>query len=198
MRSVIVDDRDVRAAAVTPNEANPPLIVDANTMLAGPRSLQELEAICGWNSQVIEPLCGIQHAKFATGDGLNSGREPKRSLAVPNALSFPVGKAADHDDQYNASRYIRSSISGDVRPDADRSHIAFNKRQLVSTEWLHRFRCAPSSYARLSVRTTSMLTLISYSPCRFYTVPIPLRRGIRGRKVGVPARDASRTYRTSE
>jgi hypothetical protein len=48
--SVIVDDFNVPRLTVSPNEANPPLIIDPNAVLALAIPMQNLEAIARWHT----------------------------------------------------------------------------------------------------------------------------------------------------
>jgi hypothetical protein len=43
--SMVVDDLDMLRPLLRPVEADPPLIVDANAVLSGPVSLQELQSV---------------------------------------------------------------------------------------------------------------------------------------------------------
>jgi len=68
--SVIVDDRDILGVPrfVIPDEEDAPLLINADTMLAGPLTLQGLQAISRWHPQVFEPRGSVQHFQFALGD----------------------------------------------------------------------------------------------------------------------------------
>jgi len=53
--SVIIDNLYICGTCSSPLKADPPLIVDANTVLAGPFSLQGFKAIAGRHFQVTQP-----------------------------------------------------------------------------------------------------------------------------------------------
>ena len=94
---MIVDNLYLHALLVSPVEANTPLVVNPNAVLASAATLERFKAIRWRNSQVIKSLSGIEHAQFAAGNGLNLNWQPPRYFAVPNALGFLVGEGPDHD-----------------------------------------------------------------------------------------------------
>jgi hypothetical protein len=50
---VIVDDFNIMRLAVSPHEANSPLIVDPNAMLTGSISLESLQAVARRNAKIL-------------------------------------------------------------------------------------------------------------------------------------------------
>src|SRR5271166_6190762 len=53
--SMIVHELDVIGVPVAPHEANAPLLIDADRMLAAPFTRQRLEPVARRNAQVVEP-----------------------------------------------------------------------------------------------------------------------------------------------
>ena len=51
---MIVDNFDIKGAPVFPAEADPPSLVDSDSVLTCPISLQSFEAVTGWSCQVVE------------------------------------------------------------------------------------------------------------------------------------------------
>ena len=49
--SVIIDDLDIGRTSFPPDEADSPLVVDADRILPRPRALQPLQAIAGRNTK---------------------------------------------------------------------------------------------------------------------------------------------------
>src|ERR1700752_5476023 len=64
-KSVVVDDFDLVRIVVTPNKANPPLIVDADRMLSAPVALQRFQAIGGRGKKGLPPA-GVSFAAEAS------------------------------------------------------------------------------------------------------------------------------------
>ena len=83
-------------AGVAPSKANPPLIVDANAVLAFHLALQRFQPVGGRNAQVVEPSCVIDHAKLSPCDRLDRNRQAARHFAIPNTFCLLVGEAQDH------------------------------------------------------------------------------------------------------
>jgi hypothetical protein len=50
---------------VSPNETNPPLIVDADRMLPLPLAAQRLQPIAGWHAEIVKALCVVDDTQFA-------------------------------------------------------------------------------------------------------------------------------------
>jgi hypothetical protein len=58
--SVIVGDLNVMRAIDFPHEANAVLVIDANTVLPGPISLQRLQSVSGRSAQIIQIHGGLE------------------------------------------------------------------------------------------------------------------------------------------
>jgi hypothetical protein len=63
---MVIDDFDVLGAAVRPSEADAPLVVDANAVLALPVSPQGLQPVPRRNPQIAEATRDLELAKLAT------------------------------------------------------------------------------------------------------------------------------------
>jgi hypothetical protein len=59
--SVVVHDLDVGGSCVGPDEADPPLLVDPDAVLASPFSAECFQPVAGRYAEVIECFGGIQH-----------------------------------------------------------------------------------------------------------------------------------------
>ena len=51
-KSVVIDDFDFVRMSISPNEANPPLVVDADRMLTFPACFKSLQSISRWYPKV--------------------------------------------------------------------------------------------------------------------------------------------------
>src|SRR5262245_3529080 len=65
--SVVVDDLDVFRASVCPGEADPPLVVDPDAVLAPSAPLERLQPVARWDAKVVESHCGIEDRKLPQG-----------------------------------------------------------------------------------------------------------------------------------
>ena len=61
LASVVVDNFNLHGAAVGPNEADSPLVVDADAVLAGAIAAERFEAMRGRHSEIAE-RGGCDHA----------------------------------------------------------------------------------------------------------------------------------------
>jgi len=91
--SVVIDYLDQLGAALAPDKANAPLIVDPHAMLALAAALKRFEAIARRRSQVREPACCIEHVELAVRHLLDClkydhGFAPEQRLG-PSVLERP-------------------------------------------------------------------------------------------------------------
>src|SRR5207248_2253000 len=93
---VIVDDLDISWSSSGPHEANPPLIVDPNTVLAGAVGPEAFQTISWRNAQVAQIDGPVEQAQLTQGDVLNIRRQASASFAVPDAGCLGIAKAQDH------------------------------------------------------------------------------------------------------
>ena len=93
---MIVDDLDIVRVGSDPAEADAPLIVDSDAVLASPVPGEFLKAVCGRNAQVAEAGRGIECDEFAKGNSLKVSRHSANPLPFEKALGVGVAKAADH------------------------------------------------------------------------------------------------------
>ena len=63
--SVVIDERDVKRVTILPAKADPPLIVNANAMLAGAITFELLQLITGRSAKVFELLGGVDQRELA-------------------------------------------------------------------------------------------------------------------------------------
>jgi hypothetical protein len=94
--SVTVDDLDMIRTSLCPYKKNPPLLVDPNTVFAGPIAFEGLEAIVRWHRQISQHLGVVQHPKLSERGVLDIVRQGAAEMAVPNKLSLGRSKADDH------------------------------------------------------------------------------------------------------
>ncbi len=73
--SVVIDDFDFVGAVCFPAEADTPLVIDADGVLAFPVALERFEAIAGRDGEVVEFGDGVNLGEFPQGDALDVGRE---------------------------------------------------------------------------------------------------------------------------
>ncbi len=114
MTSVIIYDLDVIRIAAGPPEADAPLIVDPDTMLAGTVALQFLQPVAGRHSQILQRLSGINSHQLPQHGALKHRGKAPDALPVEETLRIPIGEALDHrriitTNVINVKRYYVAS-----------------------------------------------------------------------------------------
>src|SRR4051812_23557536 len=97
LNSVVVDDFDVVRIVLSPDEANPPLLVDPDRMLSLPIGLQRFEPVGRRYLQICKPPRAIQQAQFAQGAFLNVRRQSPATMAGPDGRGLTVPETNDHE-----------------------------------------------------------------------------------------------------
>jgi hypothetical protein len=92
---VVIGDFDIEGISLAPAEAEPPLIVDADAVLAGTIPPKCFQTIARRNSQEIEGCRCVQHVEFGNGAMEKIGGETC-SLATPKFFRFLVSETLNH------------------------------------------------------------------------------------------------------
>jgi hypothetical protein len=93
--SVVVDDLDIVGIASLPSEADAPLVVDANAVLAPAVALERLPLIAGRGRQVLENSSAVQIEQLPASRPLD-GPEPPNRPVVEQFLHALVLEGPDH------------------------------------------------------------------------------------------------------
>jgi hypothetical protein len=113
---VIIRNLYVVSVGILPNEAQPPLIVYPDTVLASPFSAQRFKVIARRRRKIGQSYCGIQLPELSKCGPFDC---PKTSYgaALMKALRIPVHERLDHKailtrKGYNVKRYMLTSHMG--------------------------------------------------------------------------------------
>jgi hypothetical protein len=82
-------------ASFLPSEADPPLIVDADGVLAGTVSLQPFKPIAWWDEQFVDPCRAVEKTQFQRRFVRDLDGQPASAEASPNPFRFTSCKASD-------------------------------------------------------------------------------------------------------
>ena len=93
---MIVGDFHIQGIAVSPAEADPPLIVDPDAVLTLSIPGQLFKAIPGRNSQIGQSIGGVKHEKLLQGRAVNILRELSRAFTVEYPFGLWVFEAPNH------------------------------------------------------------------------------------------------------
>src|SRR6185312_567646 len=94
--SVVVNDLDVFRASVGPGEADPPLVVDPDAVLAPSVALQCLQPVAWWDAKVVETHRRIQDRELPQGRSEDPRVERPDTLALPESFGVPVPHRPHH------------------------------------------------------------------------------------------------------
>jgi len=61
---MVVCNLDIVSISITPSEANSPLLVNPNAVLALAITREFFEAVTRWNAKIVESFCGVQDGQF--------------------------------------------------------------------------------------------------------------------------------------
>jgi hypothetical protein len=122
---VVVDDFHVPCRAFAPFEANPPLIVDADTLLSAPVTVQSFEAIARRQAQIVELYSGVDGEKLAPHAILNLIRQSLNDVAGKQRRRALVGEALDHSHRAYR-KTVRSSSAREDEAGARRLNQEIN------------------------------------------------------------------------
>jgi hypothetical protein len=93
---VVVGDLDVCRACGGPGEADAPLVVDADAVLSSAATVQLLETVARWDSQIVDVLSGVEDQEFAISNSLKVGAKFTDVFAIPDELGFFIRERLDH------------------------------------------------------------------------------------------------------
>jgi hypothetical protein len=91
----MVDDPDVVGITRLPAEADPPLTVDADAVLAGAVTAEPFESVAGWHAQIVDAGRGVQHPQLAQGGLLHVGPESADVATLGDLFGVAVAVTLD-------------------------------------------------------------------------------------------------------
>lgn len=93
---MVVDDLHVPRIFVLSAEANPPLVINTDAVLALAVPLQGFKAVAAGHSQVIQAPCLMHEQQLPPCCSLNLLGRPPRWLVTEQSLRFAASEAAYH------------------------------------------------------------------------------------------------------
>lgn len=93
---MIIYDFDFVRVPVFPDEADAPLVIDADAVPARPIALEGFEAVARRHPHVIQFLRCRELREFAKGHSLDVGWKPARAFALPNFLRLFASEILNH------------------------------------------------------------------------------------------------------
>ena len=93
---MVINDFNVMGIATYPTKADPPLVVDADAVLADTVGGEFLQTIRRWDPEVSKTRGGIEHQQLTKGDSVKIRRDPPDPFASEKTLGVGVTEAPDH------------------------------------------------------------------------------------------------------
>jgi hypothetical protein len=93
---MIAIDLDLIGIAILPPKADAPLLVYANTVLAGAITPELLQSIARRRAEVVEVLGRIHRHQFAQHRALEIRRIASNGLTSEQPLGIAIGEGVDH------------------------------------------------------------------------------------------------------
>jgi len=81
---VVVDDLHIFCTGIGPAEADPPLLIDSDAVLASPYPFQHLETVTGWDPEVVQVLGGVDNQQLSMARSLQFRSEESGSFPFPD------------------------------------------------------------------------------------------------------------------
>jgi len=94
--SVIVNDLDAFWTCFSPPEANPPLFIDTDAVLARSITLQRLQSVTRRHSKIVEAYSRVQHDQLPQRDAQDPRVVGAHRFALPESFGVPVAERSDH------------------------------------------------------------------------------------------------------
>jgi hypothetical protein len=93
---MVVHNLDVMCLSRLPPKAEPPLIVNADAVLAGSIPSQLLQSVARRTSEIVRRLGSVQDHELAQGGPLNRQRPSAHPLALEDPLGVLIPEAPYH------------------------------------------------------------------------------------------------------
>jgi hypothetical protein len=93
---MIIDDLDVIGVSLLPPEADTPLVVDPDTVLPGPVTLQFLKTVTRRDAQITQGVSGMQNNELPEHKALEIRRVSLYGNSAEEPLGVPVRETLDH------------------------------------------------------------------------------------------------------
>jgi|KBSSwiStaDraftv2_1062776.scaffolds.fasta_scaffold15201_5 hypothetical protein len=93
---MIVNDLDLVRVTISPPKADPPLIVDANTVLPDAIAFELLEAVPRRHPEIVQRFGRVHGDQFAQHRPQELSGIAPNALALEQGFGIPIGEALDH------------------------------------------------------------------------------------------------------
>jgi len=94
---MVIDNFNIFCAGIRPEKAHPKLLVHANTVLPGAISLQQLESISRWDTEIVKPTRDLQLTELASRDRFDI-RKPFDPPAFRKSFRIGTPERDDHEE----------------------------------------------------------------------------------------------------
>jgi len=100
---MVVGNLDIECLTVSPYKAYPPLIIDADAVLALAVARQGFQPVARRLAQVVKSLGGVDRQELGSGSLLNLRRQPANGIARKDRSGAFVAERLDHAGTYRTT-----------------------------------------------------------------------------------------------
>jgi hypothetical protein len=93
---MVIHDFHLLCVVITPDEANPPLVIDADAVLAGTVAFEDFQPVARRRKQIAQFPRPVQVFELAPGSVLNVRRQLAGAFAPKDALCFAAREGRNH------------------------------------------------------------------------------------------------------
>ncbi|PWC62089.1 hypothetical protein TSH7_15800 [Azospirillum sp. TSH7] len=94
---MVINDLHLVDAVLAPDEADTPLVVDADAMLPSSISSERFQSVPRWRTQILQHCRSVQHVQSPNSD-FGDGTELTDGFAVIQRLGSPITETAYHSN----------------------------------------------------------------------------------------------------
>lgn len=95
---MVIDDLNTLRMTISPEKADPPLVIDADAIRSFSIPFERLEPIRGRQPEIFQPDSGVNRVQLHECPLLNLSRESFHEFALKDSLSIGIAKGFDHTE----------------------------------------------------------------------------------------------------
>jgi len=93
---MVLNDLHLLWASVGPHEADPPLVIDSDAVLAGSITLQSFQPVPWWETKIVNRFCSPHLTKLAQRHREDPRIDRRYALTTPQTFGRLAPERSDH------------------------------------------------------------------------------------------------------